>query len=205
MASSEQSTQGKAAYYRDGFRILMRIVNVQAAVIFLLSIVLAAYLCTRTNQDRFIAEMANGKVMQMISLPSPNMGRIAMSEWVANAASQIMTFGFNNIDQRFALSRLNFTKDGWENFREAVVRSGFIDEMVKTQQIITTVPESPPILRQEGLVNGRYTWVFDVPLLMTSRAGADNVQRHKTAVITVERVSTRENPNGVGIAKWQMQ
>ena len=113
-----------------------------------------------------------------------------------------MTFGFNDVDERFALSRRNFTKSGWETFRNAVVASGLIDDMVAAQQIVTSVPDSPPVLTQEGLIDGEYTWIYDMPLLMTFRAGGVKVARSKKVRIVVQKVPTSESPNAVGINEW---
>ena len=192
----------RAAYYRDGFVTLMHIVNVQAVIILALAAGLSFYLVTQESRDRFYAETSEGKVLQMSSLSSPNMGRDAISNWAAQAASQIMTFGFNDIDERFALSRLNFTEDGWEYFRKAVANSSLLNNMSSNQQIVTSVPESVPVLKKEGLRDGRYGWTFEIPLLITFRAGSAKSSRTKTVHMLVEKVPTQENPNGVGISEW---
>ena len=194
----------KNDYYRIGFHIMMRIVNIQAVIIFVLSIALTVYLATRQNQDRYFAETGDSKIMRLVALPLPNMGRVALSDWVAKSVSEIMTFGFNDVNERFAQSRHDFTSDGWITFSKAVTSSTLIDDMMQLQQIVTSVPESPPILKQEGLINGRYSWVFDIPLLVTFRAGGAKQSRSKMVHITVERVPTSESPSGVGISQWKI-
>ena len=196
--------QGKNDNYRDGAHTLMRIVNIQAVIIFALTLVLAFYLGTQKSHDRFFAETNEGKAMQMASLPLPNMGRMALSDWVAGAVSQIMTFGFNDVDARFAMSRKDFTAEGWDKFRRGVIASHIIDNMMQAQQIVTSVSTDVPVLKQEGLIDGRYSWVFDVPLLVTFHAGGVEVTRSKTVHLTIERLPTGENPNGVGISAWDM-
>ena len=198
------SGSGKNDYYRIGFHTMMRFINILAAIIFALTVVLAVYLGSRQNQDRYFAETGDAKVMRMAALPFPNMGRVALSDWVAKSVSEIMTFGFNDVNERFALTRHNFTEDGWGTFSKAIIASGLIDDIMKSQQIVTSVPESLPILKQEGLINGRYSWVFDIPLLVTFRAGGVKVSRSKMVHITVERIPTSENPSGVGISQWKI-
>ena len=192
----------KNDYYRDGFHVMSRIVNIQVVVILALVSIFAFYLNTKEKGDRYFAETSEGRQMQMAGLRLPNMGRMALTAWAAQAASQIMTFGFNDVDERFALSHLNFTPSGWESFSKAMVASKLVETMVNTQQILTSVPESPPTLTQEGLINGRYTWSFDVPLLITFHAGEAKVSRQKTVHMVIEMIPTRENPNGVGISEW---
>ncbi|MBU6475820.1 MAG: DotI/IcmL family type IV secretion protein [Alphaproteobacteria bacterium] len=181
---------------------MMRVVALETLVMLGLTAILAFIIITGHSHDRYFAETGNGKSMQMLSLPYPNMGRAAVSDWVAGAISQVMTFGFNDVDQRFAASRHLFTAAGWKSFNTALSNSSFVSDVMKTQQIVTSVPESVPILRQEGLIDGAYSWVFDMPLLVTFRAGA-NIKRIVANVrVVVHRVSPQDNPRALGISSW---
>lgn len=197
-------TPEKIAYYREGFVLLMRVVNAQALVICALSVGLAFFLFTYKARDRYFAETAMEAKMQMVSLPSPNMGRDAVMNWAAQAVSQIMTFGFNDIDEKFAISRLNFTEDGWNSFSKAVINSRLIEAMTKSQQILATVPYDTPVLKKEGMVEGSYTWEVDVPVLVTFRAGGVKSMRKKVVNVVIKQVPTRESPSGMGINQWNM-
>jgi intracellular multiplication protein IcmL len=199
---SAQVLEKAGGDYRNGARILIRIVMFQAFVLVVLSILLAFYLDTRQSRDHFFAETGDNKIMQMVSLPLPNMGRAALSDWVANATSEILTFGFNDIDEKFAQSQRDFTPDGWKAFRKAVIISPLISDMLATQQILTTVPEYPPALKSEGMVDGVYSWTFEVPVLLTFRAGSDKRTRSKVVHVVVQKVPTADNPNAVGISEW---
>ena len=112
---------------------------------------LTIYLDMRHNPDHYLAETIDEKVAPLASLPLPNMGRMAVSDWAANAASQIMTFGFNDIDARFAQSRKDFTDEGWKTFRKAIIQTKLINDMADAQQIVTSVPSGPPDLKKEGV------------------------------------------------------
>ncbi len=196
------AAQQKADYYRDGFRNMQRIAAVETVVILAMIFFLAFTVITKKDNDRYFAETLEGRKMQMGALSLPNMGNIAITNWVGRAASQIMTFGFNDIDERFALSRSNFTKYGWDSFYKAMIDSKFVEEVLKAQQVITAVPKGVPSLTSEGLVQGKYTWRFNVPLMVTSRAGTAKTSRTKTVSVAVEKVPTQENPNAVGISEW---
>ena len=189
-------------YYRDGFRILVRVVNIQAIIILAMTAFFYFYVKTAKNEDQFFAEALEGKKMQMVGLDLPNMGKTAVENWVSQAVTQIMTFGFNDIDERFAFSRENFTPDGWTHFQKAMAGSSLITNVIKSQQIITTVLKAPPVLLQEGIINGKYSWVFELQILMTFRAGSVQQASAKTVRAVVEQVPTSANPNAVGIGEW---
>jgi intracellular multiplication protein IcmL len=189
-------------YYRDGFRNMLWIANIQAVIVLVLVIFFAFYVKTAKNEDRFFAEAHDGGEMQMEGLELPNMGKTALSNWVAQAATQIMTFGFNDIDQQFAVSQRNFTAQGWESFYKAMAASKLIENVISAQQIVTSVPESMPILTQEGLIKGKYSWVFDMQMLITFRSGGVKQVNTKRVRVVVERVPTSDNPEGIGIGEW---
>ncbi len=180
----------------------MRIVGIETLMMLALTAILGFVILTHHDRDRYFAETSGGQFMQLVSLPYPNMGRSAVSDWVSGAVSQIMTFGFNDIDQRFGVSQHLFTPSGWESFRKALIASGLIKNIMSTQQIITSVPQSVPVLKKEGLIDGRYSWVFDVPLLMTFRAGANKKMTVATVHVVVQKISPLENPRALGISSW---
>jgi hypothetical protein len=202
VSESQKQLWEKNIYYRDGFRNVLWIANIQIVLILLLVLSFSFYVKTAKKHDGFFAETIEGRQMQMEGLDLPNMGKIALTNWVEQAATQIMTFGFNDIDQRFALSRLNFSEEGWQSFHKAMSESGLIDSVVKTQQIVTAVPQSPPVIIQEGLIRGKYRWVFEMQMLVTFRSGGVKQASTKTVRVVLEQVPTRDNPNGIGIGEW---
>ena len=212
MSGMEQISEGvpdnpdqikaKNSYYLNGFHKIIWMANIQAIIILVLAAFLAFYVKTAKNNDGFFAETLEGRTMPMVGLELPNMGKIALANWVEEAATQIMTFGFNDIDQRFALSHLNFTPRGWKSFHEAMSNSGLIENVMNAQQIITSVPQSPAILLREGIIMGKYSWAFEMKLLITFRSGGVKQAYTRSVRVVVERVPTRDNPVGIGIGEW---
>jgi hypothetical protein len=204
-ASSAPAARSNNDYYREGFASMTRLVNIQALIMLGIAAFFAFYVNSDKDGDRYFAETGEGKRIYMPALDLPNMSIGTMSSWVSTAASEIMTFGFNDMEKRFQESRKDFTPDGWDGFAEAMINSGFADEMIAVQQIVTTVPASPATLVKEGLdQNGLYSWSFDVPLLMTLRSGGVKESIPRTVHITIERVSTEDNPNAIGISEWKL-
>ena len=191
--------------YRAGFCNLMRVVTLQTIVIFVLTAFLLFYVNTHPQRDILSAETTGGKRIPLVSLPFPNMGKVALENWVSQAAVQVMTFGFNDINDRFAESSRYFTPKGWESFSTALVASHIVEDVLTSQQLITAAPRDLPVLLREGLVNDKYTWTFEVKMLLTIRSGGVERNEFKKARIVVEKLPTSENPSGVGIASWFMR
>lgn len=138
----------------------------------------------------------------MVPLDQPNLSSPALMSWVAQAVTEVMTFGFNDYRRRLQESSRNFTKRGWESFTQALQRSRIIEMIEAQQQVLTAAPSGAPIMEQEGLVAGRYQWVIQVPLILTYQAGAKVESTKFLITVVVVRVPRLESPSGVGIEQW---
>lgn len=192
--------------YRDGFKNLMRLVKVMSVLIVLLTALDLYYIRSFVPQDSYFAVSPGGTKRRLVALPMPNAGRDMLSRWAAAAATQIMTFGFNNIDERMAASEKLFSPEGWQNFTAALFRSKMLRMVLNNQQMITAIPASAPIVLAEGMVApGKYGWIMDAPMIATTRAGsAQHVQRFRARMIVV-RLPTASNPMGLGINTFLLE
>lgn len=189
-------------FYRDGYRSLLKMTLIQSAVI--LSLVGAMYYIIQVNkpQNLYFATTEDGRLIPMVPLSQPNLSTPALMSWVAQATTEVMTFGFNDYRRRLQESSRNFTKRGWESFTQALQRSRIIEMVEVNQQIITAAPKGAPILQSEGLVAGRYQWIVEIPLVLTYRSGAKTSNTGLLVTVTIVRVPRLESANGVGIEQW---
>lgn len=191
--------------YGASVRILYRVSTVMTLVMVGLLGVLYYVIDKGPPPDQYFAMTAEGRRMPLIGLSEPAINNNAILQWTTQAAVQVMTFGFHDINQRFLDSKKFFTDKGWGSFSEAMVKSGIFASVTTQQQIITAIPMGDAKLVYEGLrEDGGYAWDIEVPLVLTARAGAKQKTELSSAVITVRKVPTRQNPNGLAIQKWYM-
>lgn len=189
-------------FYRDGFRNLIKIAILEAIVIIGLILALIVYMNNAQPQDRYFATTADGRIMQLQPLDVPNMDTPALLSWVATAVSETMTFSYLNYQKEMQNNSKNFTKQGWETFTTALQRSHILDSVQAQQQIVTAQPRSAPILIQRGVLNGRYRWILQMPLLVKYQGAKETRTDNLQLQLVIERVPSLENPAGVGIAQW---
>jgi len=195
----------EAVSYREGFYNLVWIVKILTLGILVLTAVLAYYISSVLPQDRYAAltGVDGERVLPMVAMREPNVTNDALMSWAMQAATDIMTFGFHDVDAQFAKSRTYFTDEGWKSFSEAFGKSSFLKNVLTSQQIVTAIPRGTPEVIHIGLYKGKYQWVLDVPMLMTIRAGA-MARQEKTAVrMFIVRMPTQNNPMGIGINTWR--
>jgi len=189
-------------FYRDGYRNLVRLAIIQGLVILVLIISLAITIAMSRPQDRFFATTADGRLIRMIPLSESNMTDAAIVSWAARAGSDIMTFGFHDHQKRLQETSTYFTRRGWQSFTEALSKSRIIESVEQNQQVVTAAPQRAPVIVQQGLVAGIYRWIVEVPLVVTYQSGTAQQSSNLNITLVVVRVSTLDNPSGVGIQQW---
>lgn len=189
-------------FYRDGYRSLLRLTLMQGIVI--LGLLGAMYFVINVHQpeNRYFATTEDGRLVPMVPLNEPNLSTPALMSWVAQAATEVMTFGFNDYRRRLQESSRNFTRRGWESFTGALQRSRVIEMVEANQQVVTAAPQGAPIVVSEGLVAGRYQWEIQLPMILTYQSGSRTRTDKLLITIIVVRVPRLESPNGVGIEQW---
>lgn len=189
-------------YYRDGYRKALRIAVVQSFII--LALIGAMFFVIHVHQpeNRFFATTEDGRLIPMVPLNQPNLSNPALLSWVAQASTEVMTFGFNDYRRRLQEASRNFTSRGWESFTAALQKSRIIESIEANSQVITAAPRGAPVIQQEGLVNGQYQWVVQIPMILTYQSGSRTRSDNLMVTLVVVRVPRLESPNGVGIAQW---
>ncbi len=189
-------------FYRDSFRKMMGVAVLEAVTILALLITLVSYINGAKSQDHYFATTADGRIMQLVPLELPNMGTSALLSWAAQAGSEVMTFGFHDYQRRLQYSSRFFTRHGWDTFTAALQQSRVIESVETLQQVVSAQPRSAPILTQEGMFNGKYRWVVDLPLTVKYQSGQNSRIDNLVVKLVIDRVPSLENPNGVGIEQW---
>jgi len=189
-------------YYQDGYRLALRVAVIQSFII--IGLIGAMFFVIKVHQpeNRYFATTEDGRLIPMVSLTQPNLSNPALMSWVAQAATEVMTFGFNDYQRRLQESSRNFTRRGWESFTNALQAARIIDTIEKTSQVVSATPSGAPILQQEGVVNGQYQWVVQLPMTLSFQSGSQVRNVSWMVTIVVVRVPRLESPNGVGIAQW---
>ncbi len=189
-------------YYRDGYRLALRVAVIQSFII--IGLIAAMFFVIRVHQpeNRYFATTEDGRLIPMVSLTQPNLSNPALMSWVAQAATEVMTFGFNDYQRRLQESSRNFTRRGWESFTNALQQARIIETIETNSQVVSATPRGAPILQSEGVINGQYQWVVQIPMGLTFQSGSQKRNVNWIVTIVVVRVPRLESPNGVGIAQW---
>jgi intracellular multiplication protein IcmL len=189
-------------FYRDGYRNMLRLVVLLGLVI--VGLIGAMLYVVHVNQKEniYFATTEDGRLVPMVQLGEPNLSDSALTSWMAQAATEVMTFGFNDYRPRLQEASRNFTRRGWESFTLALQRSRIIEMVEANQQIASAAPQGAPVILSKSNATGRHQWVVQMPMIVTYQSGS--ARRTDTLLVTaiIVRVPRLESPNGVGIEQW---
>ncbi len=190
------------SFYRDHYHhVLLGLL----VVIFLLLITLGVVLYQTMHRPlpEYRAEQADGQKMLLTPYQEPNLLPDTILRWASKAAVVAYTFDFANYQNQINAARPYFTEAGWKDYLQSV--SGLIDTIVQNKVIINGVVTGTPVISNQGPLPGRgYVWRIQIPFLVTYQVGGPPVKRNYYVVITIVRVPTNVNPQGIGIDQFVM-
>jgi intracellular multiplication protein IcmL len=189
-------------YYRDGYRLALRVSVIQSFIIIGLIGAMFFVISVHQPENRYFATTEDGRLIPMVALTQPNLSNPALMSWVAQAATEVMTFGFNDYRRRLQEASRNFTRRGWESFTNALQEARIIESIEANSQVMSAAPRGAPVLQSEGVVNGQYQWVVQIPMVLSFQSGSQTRASNWIVTLVVVRVPRLESPNGVGIAQW---
>ena len=174
------------------------IVSIAALI---LSILANFYLFTREPDIRYFATDTDGKIKQMIAINEPIQSINEVLSWTSDSITKAYTFSFANYRQELQSVRPNFTTDGWNGFQRALEESGNLKAVIENMFVTTAVPRGAPVIVGEGLINGRYAWRVEVPIIVTYQSANTRTTQDLLVSAIIVRRTELEHPRGLGISQ----
>ena len=138
----------------------------------------------------------------MFALNEPNQSDSAVLQWANQAAVAAFTYNFVNYRTELQASSGFFTSEGWTQFLTALEDSNNLDAVRAKKLIVSAVATSAPIILQKGVLNGRYSWRVQMPMLVTYQSASEFSQQRNVVTLLISRISTLNSPRGIGIAQF---
>lgn len=188
-------------FYRDGQRRIVSALLLSLLVNFVLAALLA-YLLTHPPAPRYFATSISGRITPLYPLNEPNQSDSAVLQWANQAAIAAFTYNFVNYRDELQASSGFFTAEGWDQFLTALKQSNNLDAVKAKKLIVSAVATRAPIILQKGILNGRYSWRVQMPILVTYQSASEFSQQNDVVTMLITRISTLHSPRGIGIAQF---
>lgn len=189
-------------FHRDYYHYVLVLLMV---VIILMMAAVGAVLYEMYKRPLPVFYVTNPKAqkMQLTPFDEPNLLPDTILRWASKAAVGAYTFDFYNYRTQINSVRPYFTDDGWQDYLRSV--EPLINRIVENQLFVNGVVSGIPVISNQGPLPGKgYTWRVQIPFLVTYQSANITTKRNFLVIITVVRVSTNINPQGIGIDQFVM-
>jgi hypothetical protein len=135
-------------------------------------------------------------------LSEPTLRTADVMYWAAGVVTDTMRFSFRDNPERLQDVSRHFTTKGWANFTASLKRTGLIETLKTNQMSVAPVQKGPPTLRSEGVVDHRYQWAVDVPIMITTETKGKTRAQNLLVTLIVVRIPPDEGGDGIAVEKW---
>ncbi len=187
-------------FYKDSQRKVILSLLI-AVVINLVLCGILIYIITHPPAPRYFATSINGRITPLVPLDVPNQSNAAVLQWANQAAIASFTYNFVNYRDELQAASAYFTEDGWKQFLSSLSDSNILVALKAKKLISSAVATRAPIILDQGLLNGVYSWRVQMPLLVTYQSASEFQQTKNIVTLLITRISTLTTPRGIGIAQ----
>jgi len=190
------------AFYRDGYRLLLRLSIIQSIVIIVLAAGVIALFLSIENKHVYFATTSDGRIINIVPLDEPYKTDAEVVAWAAGTTQKIMTFGYHDYRARLQQVSSEFTTTGWDSFLKALKEANIIDAVSARKLVVTLAIEAAPEILKSTAENGVYTWYLRFPISIKFDGDQPPSTIHTMLYLHIVRVSTLQNPDGISIEQW---
>ena len=141
------------AFYRDGYRLLLRISLIQACVIALLVAAIVGLAMTIKPRSIYFATTSDGRIINIVPLNEPYLTPAQLIAWTASTTQGVMRFGYHDYRDRLQQSSSNFTQTGWDSFNKALKEANFIDAIQARKLVVSMDIDAAPEIQNAFVRN----------------------------------------------------
>jgi intracellular multiplication protein IcmL len=190
------------AYYRDGYRLLLRIGIIQGVIILVLAVSIIGMLITIQDKRIYFATTSDGRIINIVPLEESYRTNGEVIAWATTTAKNVMRFDYNDYRERLQQMSTDFTTTGWDSFSKALKESQIIDAITAHKLVVSMEIEAAPEITQAAPKNGVFTWHLQMPVTIKFDGDQPPQPISRILYLEIQRVSTLQNPEGISIEQW---
>lgn len=184
-------------FYRDGYRKILGLVIISVILNAMLAYAVY-YMAMNPPAPRYFATSPDGQIIPVKPLDEPVYATADILSWATNVAITTYTYDYINFRSDLQAVAASFTSDGWGMFLQALQSSRMLDTVLAQKLVMTAAPTGAPVIKQQGVVNGRYSWKIAIPMLVKLN-GTTNITQPVQIYMMIQRVALVNNPKGIAI------
>ena len=188
-------------FYRDNYRKLVGLSLVLTFVVVVLSFVIAYQVANRP-EPRYFATTADGRIMQLYPLSVPMLSPGELLQWAHRTAISAYTYNFVNYREALQQLQNNFTSAGWKHYENALKASRNLEMVIAKKLVVSAVATGTPVILDQAVIDGRYSWRIQIPLLVSYQSPSEQTQRPIVVMMIISRVPNVDMPKGIAVVSF---
>jgi intracellular multiplication protein IcmL len=188
-------------FYRDNYR---RAIGALLVLLFINLILVGVIFYQLANRPAplYFATSVDGKITPLYPLSDPMFAPAELAQWAASAAITTNTYNFVNYREALQRAQNNFTPEGWTSFEAALKGARTLEVVLAKKFVVSAEPTAAPVILEQGVVQGRYTWKVRIPLLVMYQNSTEQTQQPVVVTMLITRVPTMNMPKGIAITSF---
>lgn len=117
----------------------------------------------------------------------------------------VSAYSFNAANYQSQLNRVSrefFTENGGNAYLNSLQKSGVTDAVLKKGLVVSAVIQNPPVILQQGMLVGRYSWKVQVPIMVAFQSTSQVKQQRYIVNMLIIYVNTKQLSHGIGIDQF---
>lgn len=119
-----------------------------------------------------------------------------IADWLERAVSDVLNIAADNFETHMRLLKTGMNETALNDFTAFIQSSNMLDNLRSHRMRLAGVVDATPLLLNEGVVAGRYRWLFELPVTasympahVTSYGKLEPVTQRVTVTVQVGRVA----------------
>lgn len=144
-----------------------------------------------------------------IPLTKPHRVTAEITQWVMNAAAEVMNFDADDYRTGLKATEILFDAPGRGQYVRFLQDKNITKVLASKKFQVRSYVEDTPILLNEGSLNGRYRWLYQVPVVIsyldinvTGYEGTEPLNHRAMINVQVGRSVESRDPQGILIEQW---
>jgi len=187
-------------FYRDNYRRVVFGLLLMIAINIALTAALI-YKVTHPATPKYFATTAAGRIIPLYPLDSPMVSEAVVKQWANEAVISIFNYDFVHWRNQMQKASEFFTPEGWKDFESQLRSTGTLNTVIAKKLNVSGVATGAPVITKRGVIDGRYSWQVNMPVLVTYQ-GTTTFQQPTTVTLLITRVPVLNNPRGIAIAQF---
>jgi hypothetical protein len=136
-----------------------------------------------------------------IDKPPPNFGEEELNEWLVTTIIKLFTYDLQDYPAELNQHLFYLLPETQEAYISILDNMAHLGDYTTKDVIVSVVhPKGAPALYDQGIANGRYYWIFDLPIDVQFSGSISIPSQSMTLRIVVVRTSMDNDVYGIKIA-----